>query len=143
MRSRIACVVFVALVVISISTDAIVFKVAFSNRAEMHRVFNGYPDRGWDAYPQFLEDVRAHTKPGDSIALVAPSMRWDVGYSYAYYRASYFLTGREVLPLVWRDDAPLPQNFGRATYIAAWRRNVQDATRRVVWSGDGGTLLGH
>ena len=143
MRRRIALVVFVALAIISISTDAIVFKVAFSNRAEMHRVFTAYPDRGWDEYPRFLADVRAHTQPGDSIAIVVPAMRWDDAYSYAYYRASYFLTGREVLPLVRRDDASLPQNFGRAKYIAAWRRSVKDATRHVVWSGDGGTLLGH
>lgn len=143
MRSRIACVLFVALAVISVSTDAVVFKVALSNRAQMNRVFTAYPDRGWDAYPKFLEDVRARTKPGDSIALVAPSMHWDGGYSYAYYRASYFLTGREVLPLVRQDDAPLPQNFARATYVAAWRRGVKDDTRHVIWSGDGGTLLGH
>lgn len=143
MPGRIALVLFVALALLSVSTDAIVFKVALSNRPKMNLVFTDLPDHGWTGYPQFLENVRAHTQPGDSIALVVPSMRWDDGYSYAYYRASYFLTGREVLPLVRRDDAAVPQNFGRATYVAAWHRNVKDATRHVVWSGDGGVLLGH
>jgi len=143
MRRWIALVLFVAIAVISVSTDAIVFKVAFANRAKMNHEFTTYPDRGWSSYPEFLESVRAHTKPGDSIALVVRTMSWDDGYSYAYYRAAYFLAGREVLPLLREDDMPLPQNFGRATYVAAWHRNVKDDTRHVVWSGDGGVLLGH
>ena len=142
MRRRIALLVFIALAIISVSTDAIVFRIAFANRAEMHRAFTLYPDRGWNEYPKFLEGVRARTQPGDSIAIVAGDMHWDAGYSYAYYRASYFLTGREVLPLVSSDDVKLPANFARAKYIASWHRNVNDATRHIVWSGDGGVLLG-
>ena len=139
MHARIALVVFIALAVLAI--DPVLLKFAFADRQEMHRLFTTYPDRGWDDYPRFLDDVRAHTGPGDSIALLVPQMRWDDGYSYAYYRASYFLSGREVLPLAMQDGKPLAQNFARAKYIASWRRNVIDATRRVVWSGDHGTLL--
>ena len=142
MRRRLALLLFAALALLAI--DPVVIRVALTPRAVMHRFFTIFPDRLWyPDYPAFLEEVRAHTQPGDSIAIVVPAMRWDDAYSYAYYRATYFLTGREVLPLVRRDDASLPQNFGRAKYIAAWRRSVKDATRHVVWSGDGGTLLGH
>jgi hypothetical protein len=138
MRRRIAFVVFVVIALLAI--DPSLFRIALANRAAMHAAMTHYPDRGWDAYPAFLEQVRARTKPGESVALVIPAMRWDGGYSYAYYRASYFLAGREVLPLVDRDDVPQPGNFARAKYVAAWRRDVQPPMR-VVWSGDGGTLL--
>jgi hypothetical protein len=138
MRRRLALVVFVALAVLAIHPD--LFRFALANRAAMHQAMTRYPDRGWEAYPAFLEQVRARTKPGESIALVVPGMRWDGGYSYAYYRASYFLAGREVLPLVNRYDAPQPANFARAKYVAAWQRNVR-APLRPVWSGNGGTLL--
>jgi hypothetical protein len=43
------------------------------------------PDGQWEQYPRFLDGVRAHTKPGDRIAIVVPSMTWDGVYSYAYY----------------------------------------------------------
>jgi hypothetical protein len=140
MRRRLALVVFVALALLAI--DPNLFRIALANRAAMHAAMTRYPDRGWEAYPAFLDQVRARTKPGESIALVVPAMQWDGGYSYAYYRASYFLAGREVLPLVDRDDVPQPANFARAKYVAAWRRSIQPPMR-VVWSGDGGTLLEH
>jgi hypothetical protein len=143
MRRNVAIILFVALALLSI--DRVLVRFPFSDRAKLHRFFTEYrPDRQWyPEFPAFLEGVRAQTKTGDSVALIVPAMKWDYGYSYAYYRASYFLAGREVLPLVRLDDAALPQNFERAKYVAAWRRNVTDATRHVVWQGHGGTLLGH
>ena len=98
------------------------------------------PDRRWPHYPRFLEGVRAHTQPGDTIAIIVPGMSWDNGYSYAYYRASYFLAGREVLPLVSPENEKLPQNFRAAQYIAAFRMNVRTPAE-VVWRGERGTLL--
>jgi hypothetical protein len=142
LRPRFALVLFVALALLSITPG--LFRVALPDRATMQRVFTAYPDRPWyPEFPAFLEEVRAHTQRGDTIALVVPAMLWDNNYSYAYYRASYFLSGREVLPLVRRDDSPIPENFARAKYIAAWRRGVKDSTRHVVWAGRGGVLLGH
>lgn len=138
MRRRLAVVLFAALAVLAVNPS--LFRVALANRAAMHQTMTRYPDRGWDQYPAFLEGVRAHTAPGDSIALIVPAMRWDGAYSYAYYRASYFLAGREVLPLVDRNDVPQRANLARAKYVAVWRRTMQ-APLRTVWSGDGGTLL--
>ncbi|HEY2325831.1 MAG TPA: hypothetical protein VGJ82_23445 [Thermoanaerobaculia bacterium] len=138
MRRRIAFILFVALAILAF--DPSLFRFVLANRAAMHAGMTRYPDRGWEGYPAFLEEVRAHTKAGDSIALVVPSMHWDNGYSYAYYRASYFLAGREVLPLVDRGDVPQRANFTRAKYVAAWRRRVQGPVH-PVWSGEGGTLL--
>src|ERR1051325_2786429 len=67
------------------------------------RFYARFADRLWPQYPQFLEGVRAHTQDGDTIAIVAPTLDWDGGYMYAFYRASYVLSGREVLPLADAD----------------------------------------
>src|SRR5712692_6906245 len=142
MRRRLAIVLFVALALLSV--DPIILRVAFGDRAKLSRLFTAFPDRSWyPEFPAFLDEVRSRTSPGDTIAILVPAMGWDAGYSYAYYRASYYLTGREVLPLVRRDDRTLPDNFKRAKYVAAWGRSVNDATRHVIWAGHGGTLLGH
>ncbi|MEA2328320.1 MAG: hypothetical protein QOE68_3279 [Thermoanaerobaculia bacterium] len=99
-----------------------------------------YPDRAWPDYPRFLQGVREHTQPGDTIAVIVPSMSWDGGYSYAYYRASYFLTGREVLPLVTPLDARLPQNFRVAKYVAVFGVGLR-VPADVVWRSGRGALL--
>jgi hypothetical protein len=119
MRRRVAIVLFVALAVLSIDFD--LFRFAL-NPNVMHRVMSAYPDRGWSGYPQFLESVRARTKRGDSIALVVPNATWERGYSYAYYRATYFLAGREVLPVIDTHDVPQPENLARARYVATFGR---------------------
>lgn len=100
------------------------------------------PDAGgwFPRYPAFLEEVADHTQRGDTIALVVPPKTWDGGYSYAYYRASYFLAGREVLPVVDADDRALPENLQRARYVAVWRM-PPPAGWRVAWAAHGGALL--
>lgn len=140
-RRYLALAAFVVLALLAI--DPILIRWGFFQRAKVHQLLAYAPDRGWGDYPKFLEDVRAHTQRGDSIALIVPTMKWDSGYSYAFYRASYFLTGRDVLPVVTDHDVVHPQNFARAKYVAAWRKNVRDATRHIVWTGDGGALLEH
>jgi hypothetical protein len=111
------------------------------HRAQLARAYAAFADRLWPEYPRFLEGVRAHTQSGDSIAVVVPTFDWDHGYSYAYYRASYFLTGREVLPLSDSENHLQLLNFRSAKYIAAWRTEVPQAHFTVVWSGAGGVLL--
>src|SRR5256885_11697693 len=125
MRRRLALLLFAALALLAI--DPVVMRVALTPRAVMHRFFTIFPDRLWyPDYPAFLEEVRAHTRPGDTIAILVPSMRWEAGYSYAYYRASYVLAGREVLPLVQPDNSTVPQNIARDAFVAACIRTVRD-----------------
>src|ERR1043166_3908692 len=133
MRRRLALAVFVALAIFSIHPS--LFRFALADRAAMHQAMTRYPDRRWEAYPAFLEQVRARTKPGESIAIVVPGMRWDDGYSYAYYRASYFLAGREVLPLVNPEDGRIPQNLRAAKYVAAFGVTLR-LPADVVWQGE-------
>jgi len=115
-------------------------KLPFIDRGEAVREMARYPDRVWPDYPLFLEGVREHTKPGDTIAVIVPAMNWDGGYSYAYYRASYFLTGREVLPLVTPGNVRLQQNFRAAKYIAVFGVGLR-VPADVVWRGGRGALL--
>ena len=118
-----------------------VISLPFADRSAIADMFGRYADGAWwPEYPRFLEEVRARTHDGDSIAILVPTRHWDGGYSYAYYRASYFLPGREVLPLVTPQDAIVPQNFRRAGYVAIWRMQPPQGGR-VVWSGSGGVLM--
>ena len=79
--------------------------------------------------------------PGDRVAVLVPTLDWDNGYSYGYYRASYFLTGREVLPLADERHGVHPENLQRADLVAAWRAPVPATHRTLVWQGDGGVLV--
>lgn len=115
--------------------------ILLMDREPLRRGFEEYPDPGTTQYPQFLEGVAKATRPGVRIAILVPMRRWDDGYSYAFYRASYFLAGREVLPLVWRDDRLLRENFDRAEYLAAWRVPFNDPRFERVASGRGGALF--
>jgi len=99
-----------------------------------------FPDRVWPDYPRFLEGVREHTQPGDTIAVIVPAMRWEAGYSYAFYRASYFLTGREVLPLMTPHDERLAENYRAAKYVAVFGVSLR-APADVVWHSGRGALL--
>jgi hypothetical protein len=126
--------------IVALCTDVRRLQMPFIDREPYSRALAIFPDRQWPQYPRFLAGVRAHTRPGDTITVVMPAMGWDDGYSYAYYRASYFLTGREVLPLVDRQNGRLPQNFRAARYIAAFGVTLR-VPADVVWQGEGGALL--
>jgi len=136
-RRILAACALVALVVLHFDYRLLTFP--FLDRTKMSAAFTAMPDGRWVDYPRFLEGVRAHTKAGDRIALIVPQMQWDGGYSYAYYRASYFLAGREVIPLLYRTDEPIRANLDRADYLAVWRAPGPPA--RVTWQGEGGVLL--
>jgi hypothetical protein len=126
--------------IVALCVEARLLQIPFVDRKPFARALTVLPDGQWPQYPRFLEGVRAHTQPGDTIAMVVPAMGWDDGYSYAYYRASYFLTGREVLPLVTPENGRLPQNFGAARYIAAFGVRLR-VPADVVWQGEGGALV--
>jgi hypothetical protein len=142
MRRMLAPAAFIVIAIACL--NPVMLRFPFQDRAAMHEAFTAYPDRGiwYPNYIRFLEQVRLRTRPGETIAIAAAVPRWDGGYSYAYYRASYFLAGREVLPLVTPLDHAVPENLVRAQYVAVWRAQVR-ASRPVVYRGFDGELLGH
>jgi hypothetical protein len=91
-------------------------------------------------YPLFLQEVAARTAPGQSIAIAAPMRQWNAGYAYAYYRASYFLAGRRVIPLIDPDDSLHLERLRDAELLAMWRLGPPQGPYEVIWSGHGGTL---
>jgi hypothetical protein len=132
-----AATLFTAIVLIGI--EPILLSLPFRDRQPMAAAFATRADRLFPGYVEFLSDVRAHTRNGDSIALLVPSRSWERGYSYAYYRASYLLAGREILPLVDRSDRPVGQTFRSAKYVAAW--GVTPPPGDVVVKSSGGVLV--
>jgi hypothetical protein len=138
LRRALTILCLAAIVVLGV--EARLLRLPFVDRRPYARTLAVFPDRQWPHYPRFLEGVRAHTQPGESIAVVVPAMGWDDGYSYAYYRATYFLTGREVLPLVTPQNGRLPQNFRAAKYIAAFGVRLR-VPADVVWQDNSGALL--
>jgi hypothetical protein len=135
-RRAAAATLFVA--ILAAGVEPILISLPFRDRAPIAARYASMLDAAYPGYREFLEAVRTRTKDGDVIALVVPARRWEFGYSYAYYRASYVLAGREVLPLVWHHDELLPQNFGAATYVAAWHATVPG---EVVLQTSGGVLV--
>jgi len=127
-----------AIVVIGVESRLLL--LPFIDRGPSERAMARGSDRAWPDYPLFLQGVREHTQPGDTIAIIVPAMRWEAGYSYAYYRASYFLTGREVLPLLTPHDERLQQNYRAAKYIAVFGVGLR-APADVVWRSGRGALL--
>ena len=138
LRRALTIICLAAIVVLCVATRLL--QLPFIDRRPASQAMAAYPDRQWPQYPRFLEGVRAHTKKGDTITLVVPAMGWDAGYSYAYYRASYFLAGREVLPLVTPENGRIPQNLRAAKYIAAFGVGLR-VPADVVWQGEHGALL--
>jgi hypothetical protein len=102
---------------------------------------DAYPDGRTSDYPQFLEEVARRTAPGDTIAILVPMKSWSRGQSYAYYRASYFLAGRKVIPLLNADDSRHPERLREARYLAVWKMEPPAGPYTRAWSGHTGVLL--
>jgi len=141
LRRRLALLAFVTIVAASVDF-ALLHRVFFQNE-QLRFDLRLTPDRGlwFPEYVRFLAAVGSRTSRGDSIAIAVPALQWEYGYAYAYYRASYVLAGREVLPLITPADRFLRQNLKEATYVAAWESRLR-TTRPVVWRGHGGVLFG-
>jgi hypothetical protein len=96
----------------------------------------------WPQYPPFLDEVRAHTRNGDSVVIIAPVKSWNAGYAYAFFRGSYFLAGRRVLPYVSYEKVLHPENVRAVQYVAVYRTDAPpESPANVVWRGKFGELL--
>jgi len=96
----------------------------------------------WPQYPPFLEQVRAHTHSGDSIVIITPAPSWNLGYAYAFFRGSYYLTGRKVLPYISYNRVLHPENVRAVQYQAVYRSPAPpESGTTVVWRGKFGELL--
>ena len=138
-RRATAAALFIGIVAVGMQPTLLSFP--FISRARFAAGYATALDQRAPGYREFLEAVREHTHNGDSIAVLVPYRKWEYGYSYAYYRASYVLAGREVLPLVSEKDEMVPANFSAAQYVAAWK--VAPPAGDVIARAGGGVLVKH
>lgn len=117
------------------------FRVFFTDRSAAAAELAAGPDRAFPGFAAFVREVRERTPEGARIAIVVPMRRWSGGYEYAYYRASYILTAREVIPLVDSDDSAHLERVAKADWVAAWRMAPRIPSFTPVWSSGQGALL--
>jgi hypothetical protein len=89
----------------------------------------------------FLEGVDAHTPPHARIAIWVPFRQWEVGYGYAYYRASYLLPGKQVVPLLaLHEDRVDFSNLAQADYLASLGEQLVAPGFESCWRDEHGML---
>ena len=147
MQPRRIAALLCLLAIAALRIEPQLMQLPFASRRPIRAILYRWPETqmpgDWLRYPRFLQQVRDRTQEGDTITVIIPRMKWDDGYSYAYYRASYFLTGRRVLPLLDADDRAHMENFYGSRYVMVWHRPTHPRMGEVVWKGEGGVLLRH
>jgi hypothetical protein len=113
-----------------------------ANRRAMGASFAELPFRKMTGLRAFLMGVDARTPPHASIAIWVPFRQWEGGYGYAYYRSSYLLPGKQVVPLLApNEDRPQFENLAQADYIACWGGRIEAPGFVPVWQDPHGVLL--
>jgi hypothetical protein len=93
------------------------------------------PYRKLPGLRRLLIDVDRSTPRGAKIAIALPFRDWEGGYGYGYYRASFLLPGKQVVPLL------PPSNLRFADYVVVWKgRPVIDGFV-PLWTTSDGTLM--
>jgi hypothetical protein len=90
------------------------------------------PYRKLPGFRRLLVDADRVTPRGARIAIALPYAEWDGGYGYGYYRASFLLPGKQVVPLL------PPSNIRFADYVLVWHgRPAIQGFMPVLATGDG------
>ena len=87
----------------------------------------------------FVSEISRRTEHGDSIALVlspADASR----YEFAYYRTSYLLAGRRIIPIFDSTGQMKRERVADARYLALFRQSYV-GPGEIVWQGDEGLLV--
>ncbi len=100
------------------------------------------PYRKLQGLHRLFLDVDRSTPRGARIAIALPFGAWEGGYGYGYYRASFLLPGKQVVPLLELNrDVPQPENLRFADYVVAWHGKPEVKGFTAMWSTPDGTLL--
>jgi hypothetical protein len=112
------------------------------DRARLGAAFAELPFQKMPGLKSFLEGVDAHTRPRARIAIRVPFRQWEGGYGYAYYRASYLLPGKQVVPLLaLHEDRVVFSNLGQADYLASYGERIEAPGFESCWQDAHGVLL--
>ena len=93
------------------------------------------PYRKLPGLRRLLVDVDRSTPRGAKIAIALPFRDWEGGYGYGYYRASFLLPGKQVVPLL------PPSNLRYADYVVVWHGRPDLDGFAPLWTTSDGTLL--
>ena len=115
-----------AAVVLLVATVALVIdwrllSLLFIDRESVARALATEADSPGPEYPRLIAAVHQRTQRGEAIAIIGPYRKWESGYDYPFYRASYLLPDRRVLPTLKANgdfDATILRN---ADYVLFWR----------------------
>jgi hypothetical protein len=138
---RLAAGVALALILIG-GFEPFYLRIFAMDRTRMGASFAELPYRKMTGLRAFLIGVDAHTPPHTRIAIWVPFRQWEGGYGYAYYRASYLLPGKQVVPLLKpNEDRPQVENLAQADYIACWGGRIEAPGFVPAWQDGHGVLL--
>ena len=100
------------------------------------------PYRQLPGFRQMLLEVEKRTPRGARILLYTPHQQGERGYAYAFPRAHYILTQRELIPIREpRTEAPRPVNLREVDYIACWKDCPPVPGFAAAWRSNDGMLL--
>jgi hypothetical protein len=135
-----AAVAFAAILIGGFETYYL--RVFLERPARVRPYLTELPYRKMPGLRELLVGADARTPPGASIAIFVPYSAWEGGYGYAYYRASYLLPGKQVIPLLRiGEDKPDPENLARADYVVCWGGVPPIPGFAKVWQTTSGMLL--
>jgi hypothetical protein len=90
-------------------------RLLFTDRKPVAAMLSQAPHRLSPGYVELIRSWEAVIPEGSRVAVVLPRLEWDEGYSYAYFRAQYYLPGRRVIPLGWPTGAR-PEKLAEADW---------------------------
>jgi hypothetical protein len=138
---RLAAAVAFALILIG-GFEPFYLRIFAIDRAREEATFAELPFRKMPGLKSFLEGVDAHTPPRARIAIWVPFRQWEGGYGYAFYRASYLLPGKQVVPLLaLHEDRVDFSKLARADYLASYGQRIDAPGFESCWQDAHGVLL--
>jgi hypothetical protein len=129
--NRRALGVAVAVAIAAAAFQPFYLRIYTTNRAGLAAALTELPYRKLPGMRQFMLDVRARTRDGNTIAIVSPLPAQDA-YEYLFTRGRYLLGGRMVVSA---------QNLATATHIACFHCTSAAPGFAEIWRGRDGALL--
>lgn len=110
------------------------------DRRPWAEMLSKFPDRRTPAYADLVRKAAETIPEGASVAVLYSTLDWHRGYSYAYFRAQYFLPGRVVIPLGWPTGSR-PERIEEATWAIVYGTGAPDGHWTVMLQMPDGQLL--
>jgi hypothetical protein len=103
-------------------------------------MLSGFPDRKAPGYVGLVRQAADTIPRGEAVAVLFPTLDWHRGYSYAYFRAQYFLPGRKLVPLGWPDGAR-PDRLSEAGWAIVFGVSPPEDGWTVVATSPDGAIM--